>query len=100
MKIGILQTGHAPEDLIGASGNYDQMFRDLLAGHDFEFETWPVVDGVLPDGPEAADGWLITGSKHGVYEDHAWIKPLEALIREIDAQKRPLAGIGSGRMQS
>ncbi|MFW8634098.1 type 1 glutamine amidotransferase [Cribrihabitans pelagius] len=96
MKIGILQTGHAPDDLIGASGNYDGMFRDLLAGHGFEFETWPVVDGTFPEGPEAADGWLITGSKHGVYEDHAWIKPLEELIREIDAQKRPLAGICFG----
>lgn len=96
MKIGILQTGHAPEDLIGTSGNYDGMFRDLLAGHGFEFETWAVVDGSFPEGPEAADGWLITGSKHGVYEDHPWIPPLEELIRQIDAKKQPLAGICFG----
>lgn len=96
MKIGILQTGHAPDDLIDSSGDYDQMFCDLLAGHGFEFQTWAVVDGAFPDGPDAADGWIITGSKHGAYEDHDWIPPLEELIRKIDAAKRPMAGICFG----
>lgn len=96
MKIGILQTGHAPEDLIEASGDYDQMFRDLLAGHGFEFETFAVVDGIFPQDTAAADGWIITGSRHGAYEDHAWIPPLEDLIRKIHAAKSPLAGICFG----
>ncbi len=96
MKIGILQTGHSPEDLYGDFGDYDAMFRDLLGGNGFEFQTWAVVDGIFPDGPEAADGWLITGSKHGAYEGHPWIAPLENLIRAIDARKQPLAGICFG----
>lgn len=96
MKIGILQTGRAPDALIETSGDYDQMFRQLLAGQGFEFETFAVLDGQFPENAEAADGWLITGSRHGVYEDHAWIPPLEDLIRAIDAQKRPLAGICFG----
>lgn len=96
MKIGILQTGHAPDDLIDASGDYDQMFRDLLADQGFEFETYAVVDEIFPQNAAAADGWIITGSRHGAYEDHAWIAPLEALIREIHAQKQPLAGICFG----
>lgn len=95
MKIGILQTGHSPEEL-SHEGNYDAMFAKMLAGHGFSFETYPVVDGVFPDGPEVCDGWLITGSKHGAYEDHEWIAPLEELIRAINAQKRPLVGICFG----
>ncbi|MDE4173633.1 type 1 glutamine amidotransferase [Phaeobacter sp. PT47_59] len=96
MKIGILQTGHAPEDLIESSGDYDEMFRTLLGGNGFEFQTWAVVDGIFPDGPEEADAWLITGSKHGAYEPHAWIPPLEELIRQINARKQPMAGICFG----
>lgn len=96
MKIGILQTGHAPDALVEGSGDYDRMFRDLLAGNGFEFETWSVVDGRFPPGPEAADGWLITGSRHGAYEDHAWIAPLEALIRAIHARGLPLIGVCFG----
>ena len=61
------------------------------------FRPWAVVDGVLPDDLQDADAWLITGSKHGAYEDHAWIPPLEDLIRAIHAaSKQPLAGICFG----
>ncbi|MFV0513386.1 MAG: type 1 glutamine amidotransferase [Jhaorihella sp.] len=96
MKIGILQTGHAPDALIATSGDYDQMFRDLLGGHGFTFETWAVVDEAFPPGPEAADGWLITGSRHGAYEDLPWIAPLERLIRDIQASGQPMIGVCFG----
>ncbi|MEM7073495.1 MAG: type 1 glutamine amidotransferase [Pseudomonadota bacterium] len=96
MKIGILMTGHALPSLIAQIGDYDAMFANLLAGHGFTFERYDVVDGQFPAGPDAADGWLITGSKHGAYEDHPWIPPLEALIRDIRAAGRPLVGICFG----
>lgn len=96
MKIGILQTGRAPDALIDTAGDYDQMFCTLLDGHGFEFETYAVLDGVFPTDPEAADGWLITGSKFGVYEDHPWIPPLEELVRAIHAKSLPLVGICFG----
>lgn len=96
MKIGILQTGRSPDELRAEFGDYDGLFRRLLAGRGFEFETWPVLDGVFPPGPEAADGWLITGSRFGVYEDHPWIAPLEDLIRAIHAAGGPLVGICFG----
>ncbi|MEQ6247409.1 type 1 glutamine amidotransferase [Sulfitobacter sp. HNIBRBA3233] len=96
MKIGLLRTGHSPEGMIDTLGNYDDMFKRLLDGHDFEYETFSVVDGEFPSGPEAADGWLITGSKHGAYEDHDWIAPLEALIRDIRDSGKPLVGVCFG----
>ncbi len=96
MKIGILQTGRAPDELIETLGDYDTMFHHLLEGHGFAFQTWPVLDMEFPDGPDDADGWLITGSKFGAYEDHPWIPPLEALIREIKASGKPLIGVCFG----
>ena len=96
MKIGILQTGHAPEEIIGEQGDYDAMFRRLLDGRGYSFITFNVVDGQFPDGPLAADAWLITGSKHGAYEDHPWIPPLEALIRDIKTSGKPMIGVCFG----
>ncbi|MCE8521209.1 type 1 glutamine amidotransferase [Ruegeria pomeroyi] len=96
MKIGILLTGHAPDTLIDATGDYDAFFVSLLGPQSFDFETFAVVDGQFPSGAEAADGWLITGSRHGVYEDHPWIPPLEALIREIRDKGQPLIGVCFG----
>ena len=96
MQIGILQTGHAPDALIAQSGDYPAMFARLLQGHGLTFRTWAVVDGALPTSVHDAEGWLITGSRHGAYEDHAWIPLLEAFIRDAYAQAVPLVGICFG----
>ncbi|MFN3936743.1 MAG: type 1 glutamine amidotransferase [Gemmobacter sp.] len=96
MQIGILQTGHAPAQLAGEMGDYPDMFRRLLAGHGFSFRTWQVVDMEFPPDIHAADGWLLTGSKHGVYEDHPFIPPLEDFIRAAHAAGVPMVGICFG----
>lgn len=96
MKIGILQTGHSPEELRDVMGDYSTLFERLLANQGFTFETFSVVDGDFPDSLEQCDGWLITGSKHGAYEDHPWIAPLETLIRDIYRAERPLVGVCFG----
>jgi len=96
MKIGILQTGHSPDNMKDQLGDYGEMFTKLLGGHGFEFKIWSVVDGDFPASAVDADGWLITGSKHGAYEDHDWIPPLEDLIRAIRETGCPLVGICFG----
>lgn len=96
MKLGILQTGHSPDELQKDLGDYGEIFTRLLGGQGFDFEVFSVVDGIFPDGADAADCWLITGSKHGAYEDHAWIPPLENLIRQIHADRRPMVGVCFG----
>lgn len=96
MHIGILQTGLAPDALAPTFGEYPEMFQRLLAGNGFTYQTYRVVDGQVPSDPHECDGWLITGSRHGVYEDHPWIAPLEALIRAAFAAHVPLVGICFG----
>ncbi|MFW2542138.1 type 1 glutamine amidotransferase [Primorskyibacter sp. 2E107] len=96
MKIGILQTGLLPEALEKDFDSYPGMFETLLAGRGFAFQSWSVVEGEFPSGPEDADGWLITGSRHGAYEDLPWIAPLEDLIRAIVLADRPLIGVCFG----
>ena len=96
MKIGILQAGHAPDELRSALGNYGDYFQRLLANRDFSFAVYSVVDMEFPDSARDCDGWLITGSKHGVYEDLPFIAPLEKLVREIYEADLPLVGICFG----
>ena len=96
MLIGILQTGLAPEALAPEMGDYPDMFARLLDGHGFTFRTYRVVDGELPKVVSECDGWLITGSRHGVYEDHPWIPPLEQFIRDCFAAHVPVVGICFG----
>lgn len=96
MLIGILQTGQAPDALVGRSGDYPDMFARLLAGQGFEFRTWRVVDMDFPASVHEAGGWLITGSRHGAYEDHPFIPPLEQFIRDAMAAGVPMVGICFG----
>ena len=96
MHIGILQTGHVPDQVAARDGTYSDLFARLFAHRDFHFTTWSVVDMDFPAGPQTADGWLVTGSRHGAYEDHPFIPPLEALIRAIRDAEKPLVGICFG----
>ncbi|MFA3916077.1 type 1 glutamine amidotransferase [Ruegeria hyattellae] len=96
MKIGLLQAGHLADTLVETYGDYDRLYPALLKNQGFDFVSYPVVDGVFPDDPGAADGWLISGSRHGAYEDHNWIPPLEQLIRDIHDSGVPLVGICFG----
>lgn len=96
MKIGILQTGRTPDELRAKHGDYDDLFKRMLGGRGFEFATYPALDGVLPESVNDADGWLITGSKFGAYEGHAWIAPLEDFLRRAYDAAVPIVGVCFG----
>ena len=96
MILGILQTGHVPDEVKTRHGDYTALYGAMFPGRGYTLKTFSVVDGAFPDGPGDADAWLVTGSRHGAYEDHDWIPPLEDLIRAIHAGGRPLVGICFG----
>lgn len=96
MKIGILQTGHAPDEIQAKLGDFDTMFGRLLADAGLTFQTFNVVDMDFPDNVNTCDGWLVTGSRHGAYEDHAFIPPLEDFIRNARTADVPMVGICFG----
>ncbi len=96
MKIGILMAGLLPDDLVAKHGQYDALYKRFLEGNGFEFVSYRVVENQFPNSVDDADGWLLTGSKHGAYEDHDWIAPLENFIRQAYDKNRPMVGICFG----
>lgn len=96
MHIGILQCGPTPPEIAVKHGKYPRMFAALFAGRGWRFSDWNVEEMAFPESPAQADVWLLTGSRHGVYEDHAFIPPLEDFIRAAAAQSVPMLGICFG----
>ncbi len=96
LKIGILQTGLVPDEMVARHGDYDRMFARFLGGYGFTFQGYRVVEGQFPSSIDAADGWLITGSKFGAYEDLPWIAPLEDFIRSAYQAGIPQLGVCFG----
>ncbi|HPY39419.1 MAG TPA: gamma-glutamyl-gamma-aminobutyrate hydrolase family protein, partial [Thiolinea sp.] len=98
MLIGILETGRPPEELQTAYGSYVDMFKRLLGGADdsFEFKVYAVLDNELPTDPAECDAWLVTGSRHGVYENLPWMLKLQDFIRAVWQAEVPMIGICFG----
>lgn len=94
MNVGILETGRPPADLGARFGDYPAMFARLL-GPAFETTAYDIVGGAFPERPEAHQGYIVTGSPAGVYEDHRWIEPLKTFLREARG-KAKLVGICFG----
>ncbi len=88
--------GHLPDEMQAETGDYDRLYGRLLQDQGIDLVPWAVVDGDFPPGLDAAEGWLISGSKHGAYEDLPWIRRLEEFIRAAYAERQPIVGICFG----
>ena len=94
MRVGILETGKPPGELLGRFGGYPAMFAELL-GPGFEIATYDVEAGELPPSPAAHEAYLVTGSPAGVYDNLPWMAPLKDFLRAAKG-KAMLVGICFG----
>lgn len=77
-------------------------FGELLAdwaARDLSEATFSVID-VVEGGPipqvDAFDGYVISGSDKGVYDNTPWMAPLRAFLLEAKAARKPLFGVCFG----
>lgn len=77
-------------------------FGDLIAAWtarglpEAEVTVVNVVDGEALPEIEAYDGYIISGSDKGVYDDTPWMKPLRAFLVAARAAGKPMFGICFG----
>jgi len=55
MRLGIFQTGRAPDELRQDFGDYDLFFQRLLGEETFDYVTYPVVDDEIKAHGSGAD---------------------------------------------
>lgn len=96
-KIGIIETGLLSEHLSNSHGDFPAMVRNWLRPvlPDYGFETTSPAKCDSFEHLEC-DAYVITGSPHSVYDDVAWIAPLQAFIRQCYARRTPMFGICFG----
>jgi len=104
VRIGLLETDILYDNLIKEYGSYGLMFEKYfsqldstqLANTPLEFVYYQVQQGQLPLFLDECDAYVITGSKAGAYEDHAWIRVLSDWIIQADQAKAKVLGICFG----
>ena len=94
MKLGVLEAGAPPKALQPAFGTYARMFRTLL-GEAWDWRVYDLQQGQWPAAPEDQDGYIVTGSSAGVYEDAPWIARLLEFLRAARGRTR-LVGVCFG----
>jgi len=97
-RITIIETGLVSPQFSERHGSYPQMFQRMVAAADpsIACDVVSVANGeALPD-PATLDAILITGSAAGVYDDVAWIAPLEAFVRAAHDKRIPTVGVCFG----
>ena len=98
MKLCTIETGIPPEHLVPIFGTYPEMVENWLSPHLPEaqfFSTSAVRNEQMP-APETYDGYILTGSKHGIYDDLPWIPKLRDFLVAIKNAHRPIFGICFG----
>ncbi|MGF1477254.1 MAG: gamma-glutamyl-gamma-aminobutyrate hydrolase family protein [Geminicoccaceae bacterium] len=98
MHLSILEVGRPPAEIAEDWPRYPETFDELLRPHMPDLKTSSIAVDEGEDLPEPgdADGFLITGSKAGVYDDLPWIDPLLAFIQKAHRTEKPLIGICFG----
>lgn len=94
MRVGLLECDHVAEQYRSHTPDYAELFAGLFP--DFELVPYDVIGGVVPATPDECDGWLVTGSRHSVYDDEPWIEPAAAFVRDVAKTDVPFVGVCFG----
>ncbi len=77
---------------------YGPMFLNFLktALPDQPVRVYNVGLGELPKTTGECNGWIVTGSSKGAYDNDPWVTALGAFIQTLDREKRKLIGVCFG----
>ncbi|MGA1346176.1 MAG: type 1 glutamine amidotransferase [Ilumatobacteraceae bacterium] len=101
IRVGLLQCDDLDPPHRDLEGGYVEQFTRLLAtgglaAADVDLRVFRVDHGEHPGAASECDGWVITGSRAGVYEQHDWIPPLVGLVRSAIEERVPTVGVCFG----
>jgi len=98
MRVCILETDTYADLPLDDHQSISEMFRTWLSPSlpEAEWTSIAVHSGERLPAPDDFAGYLITGSRHGVYDELPWMPPLTEFICQLRVSKTPVAGICFG----
>jgi GMP synthase-like glutamine amidotransferase len=94
--VGLLMCGHVPPPVVGAVGDYPELFGALLAPHGARLEVFSIDEGRTPASLDDCDGWIGSPSRSSVLGDDPWLADATDIVRALVEEERPFAGICFG----
>ena len=96
-RLGFLLCDHNTPELMPRFGDYPAIFQRAF-GEVSRAVDWQVFDATAHEFPigDECDGYLVSGSRHGAYDDLPWIGPLAETLRRLAAGPKPVFGLCFG----
>ena len=94
MKVGLFICDHIDGQYRNEFGDYNGMFSALFP--EFTFQIYDVINNEFPKDLDACKVYMISGSRHSVYDDLPWINKLKTITQKLNAQQKCLIGICFG----
>ncbi|MEY9879706.1 type 1 glutamine amidotransferase [Bradyrhizobium sp. USDA 329] len=97
-RITIIETGLVPREHRERHGSFPDMFARMIRAADptATVDVISIPNGdALPD-PRKVEAILITGAAAGVYDELAWMAPLEDFVRKAYVNQTPMVGVCFG----
>ena len=97
-KLCILEAGYINPALKDKYPPYSDLFKDFLKykTRNWNVSSYRLYESEFPHSINDFDGFIITGSSFGVYENFSWIVKTIRLINQIISKKKQLVGICFG----
>ena len=97
-KLCILEAGYINPALKDNYPPYSHLFKDFLKCNlrKWNVSSYRLYRSEFPHNVNQFDGFIITGSSFGVYENYFWIIKTIRLINQIINKKKQLVGICFG----
>ena len=97
-KLCILEAGYINPALKDKYPPYSDLFKDFLKykTRNWHVSSYRLYESEFPHSINDFDGFIITGSSFGVYENFSWIVKTIRLINKIISRKKQLVGICFG----
>lgn len=95
-RIGLLLVGHIDAGSLHVGGDYPELYAGILADKGIELTTYRCDEGQMPESLTEQDGFMCSPSRLSVYDDHAWLRDVETLLRDLVAKEKPYVGICFG----
>ena len=98
VRLGVLLAGETGIDMLPHNPTYEDMFTNFFAPYRdrITLSFIHTRHGDFPKQITDYDAYLVSGSRHGVYDDLPWIPRLMDFIRDVYENHIPLIGICFG----
>lgn len=98
MRLAVLDLSYWPPEFMSGQPRFGEMLRDWVARGvpEAEISVVDIVEGMPLPAIEDYDGYVISGSDKGVYDEADWMQPLRDFLVLARSAGKPLFGVCFG----